>query len=266
MFEGLRSRWTTSWRCAASTASQTSASSCSRAGERQPGPFAIVGDRHPVDLLEDEVGTAVLAAPAVEQAGDAGMVEAGEDLPLAQEAGVDRARVDAGEDALERHPLLELAVGALGEIDLAHAAAAEQSQQSIATDATAAAVAVASVCSLEGRGDKRRSTLADGDGEQRRAVLVGGEQPGEETGEIRVLAGDRLEPDVAGGGVEARTSSSKRSSQPAFVVVGLSGVVSPSEMRLGGSGGDKPALNVRSRRAAPRGEQRGRRGRAASRA
>ena len=50
---------------------------------------AVNVDRLAFDQLHDEVGVAVRARPAVEQAGDRRMVEAGEDLPFGLEAGHD---------------------------------------------------------------------------------------------------------------------------------------------------------------------------------
>src|SRR5262245_44934827 len=62
------------------------------------------------------------------------MLEPGEDLPLAQEAAQDLVRVHAALDEFEGDALLEVAVGALGEPDGAHAAAAQLFEQAVATD------------------------------------------------------------------------------------------------------------------------------------
>ena len=61
---------------------------------------------------------------ALEQPGDARMLEQRQDPPLLEEAAEDaRCRPL---DQLDRGPLLELAVGTLAEVDAAHAALAEQ--------------------------------------------------------------------------------------------------------------------------------------------
>jgi hypothetical protein len=69
-------------------------------------------------VLEDEVRVAVLGTSTIEQMGDSGMVEPGENLAFTQEALGDRPRVEAGTNPLQRDSLLELSVGAFGEEDL----------------------------------------------------------------------------------------------------------------------------------------------------
>ena len=92
--------------------------------EAEPG--RRLGDRHAVDVLEDKVGAAVGGEAAAEQAGDAGVAEAGEHAALLLEAlGGARGRAPAAAHHLDRHALLEGAVGALGVVDDAHAASAE---------------------------------------------------------------------------------------------------------------------------------------------
>ena len=108
--------------------------------QREAAGGAPVGDRSAVDVLEDEVGLAALAAAAVEEARDAGMHEAGEDPALAQEPGQDRLRSQLGPHQLERDAAVELAVGPLGEPDLGHAAAAEEREQPVVADPLAGAV------------------------------------------------------------------------------------------------------------------------------
>jgi len=71
----------------------------------------VLGDRPPLDQLHHEVGPAVGGLAAVEQARDAGMVEAGEDLPFASEAAQDLRRVHAALDQLQGDAPLEAAVG-----------------------------------------------------------------------------------------------------------------------------------------------------------
>ena len=70
------------------------------------------------------------------------MIEPGENLALAQEPVGDRLRVEARPDPLEGDLLLELAVGALGEKDLAHPAFAETAHEAVGTDRLRPAVLV----------------------------------------------------------------------------------------------------------------------------
>src|SRR4030095_7364907 len=66
---------------------------------------------------------------------DAGGGEAGEDLALGDEAAPHvLARPGAGVEHLDRQPLAEGAVGALGEEDAAHAAAADLLEDAVAVD------------------------------------------------------------------------------------------------------------------------------------
>ena len=88
----------------------------------------------PVDVLDREVGLAFGGDAAVEQAGDVRVVEPGQDLPLGEEAPVDLVRVHPALDELEGDPLLELAVGALGEIDHAHPAPCQLAHETIGAD------------------------------------------------------------------------------------------------------------------------------------
>ena len=67
----------------------------------------------------------VFVHAAVEQAGDVRMLQAGQDLPLAQEALARQRTVQADADALERGFMAVRAVDALDPIDRAHAAAAQ---------------------------------------------------------------------------------------------------------------------------------------------
>ena len=98
---------------------------------------AVLVDRHALHPLQHEERPAVGGAAAVEQAGDAGVIQPGEDLALAHEPAHDRPRVHPALDQLERRPLQEGPLVALGEIDLAHAAAAEQPEQAPGADAGA---------------------------------------------------------------------------------------------------------------------------------
>ena len=68
------------------TAAQTSRKARSRSadGELRAAQYSSIGCA--LDVLHDEVGAAVVGGAAVEEPGDVGVVEAGEDLPLVAEA------------------------------------------------------------------------------------------------------------------------------------------------------------------------------------
>jgi hypothetical protein len=90
-------------------------------------------------VLDDQIGLARLGFAAIDQAGDVGMVECGQDLPLLAQAAHAVLRWKAA-DQLDRGLLREPAFVALREQHRAHAAAAEFAQNSPGTDALAAEV------------------------------------------------------------------------------------------------------------------------------
>ncbi len=94
---------------------------------------AILGDRHAVDQLHDEIRQAGFGGPNVEDAGDVDVVHHGQGLPLGLEAGDDLAAVHARLDDLERDLALH-GVGLLRHVDRAHAAFADLLQDLIRTD------------------------------------------------------------------------------------------------------------------------------------
>ncbi len=109
--------------------------------------------------------------------------------------------VHAALDQLERHPLLEAAVGALGLPDLAHAASAERREQPPGTDQGAdRGLRVAGEPAL----DQGRRDAADGSPEKLTGVglSVGGEQGGNRSGELGVGGGEIGEPGRARAGIE----------------------------------------------------------------
>ncbi len=91
----------------------------------QPVRVAPLVDRHAVHALHDEVGIALLADAAIEQCGDVGVAQAGQQLAFAQEAFARGRGVGHGADQLERRLLVVGTVGAFHGVDRAHAAAAE---------------------------------------------------------------------------------------------------------------------------------------------
>ena len=91
--------------------------------QRRAGLRAVRRDRHTLDEFHRHIGPAVGRDAAVVEAGNAGVLQPGEDLPFDVEALELRDRF--GLQQLDRCALREAAVGALGFVDLAHAAAAQ---------------------------------------------------------------------------------------------------------------------------------------------
>ena len=77
-------------------------------------------DGPPLDVFHDEIGPAVLRRAAVEELGDVGVIEMGEDLPFGTEP-PDDLRRRSQPHQLEGDPLIEILVRAHGEIDSSHA-------------------------------------------------------------------------------------------------------------------------------------------------
>ncbi len=121
---------------------------------------AVGGDRPALDQLEREVGPAVRRHPAVEQPRDAGVLEPGEDLALAAEAGERHRCRQVAPHQLDRGALHELPVGALGEEDLAHPAFADLLDETPGTDPRPGLASV-------GGGERPRQQSAGALGERR---------------------------------------------------------------------------------------------------
>jgi hypothetical protein len=96
--------------------------------------LGVGDDGDALDVLDGEVRLPLVADPTVEQPGDVGVAQPGEDLALGQETAVDPVGVDAVSDQLEGDLLPELAVGPLGEIDDAHPPAGELADDSVGAD------------------------------------------------------------------------------------------------------------------------------------
>ena len=71
---------------------------------------------------------------AVDEASDVRVAQAGEDLPLGEKAPVRLDGVEAAPHELERDALLELTVGALGDVDRAHPAARQLDDHAVWPD------------------------------------------------------------------------------------------------------------------------------------
>ena len=100
---------------------------------RQVVVVAVLGDRHAVDQLHDEVGPAPRGGPGVEDAGDVDMIHHCQGLPLGLEAGDDLPAVHPRLDDLERDPA-PYRLGLLGHVDRAHAALADPLEEFVGPD------------------------------------------------------------------------------------------------------------------------------------
>jgi len=107
---------------------------------RQPLLIAVAVDRATFDVLHDHERPPVRGAAAVDQPGDARVTERGQDLTLLLEPQQDLVGVGPRPQQLDGDGLLELTVGALGQIDRAHAAAAQLPQQAPGADPRAGRV------------------------------------------------------------------------------------------------------------------------------
>ena len=85
--DGLRSRWMIPFWWACWTAWQTGTNSSSRSPGRQLVLVAVLGDRHALDQLHDEVRPAAVGGAGVEHLGDVRVVHQRQGLPLGLEPG-----------------------------------------------------------------------------------------------------------------------------------------------------------------------------------
>ena len=136
----------------------------------QPVRVAVLGDGHPAHQLHRDPGLALTGADAdVDEAGDRRVLQAREELGLAEEArpplGADRAAQQLHGHRL-RHP-----VGALGAVDRAHAAGAQALEQPEVAVLAAAAVGDRRVGAAQ-QGTGHRDV---GAGDLEQALHVGGQ-------------------------------------------------------------------------------------------
>ena len=103
-------------------------------GDGELALVAVAIDGHALHVLHDEVGQPLLGGAAVQEPGDVGVLQPGEDLPFAPEEAEDLLAVRAA-DHLQRDPLLELLVGPRGEPHRSHPPAPQLADQLVRTDA-----------------------------------------------------------------------------------------------------------------------------------
>ena len=92
-------------------------------------------DGNAVDVLHSDVELAVFGGAAIEQVGDGGMTEAGQDLSFAPKTLAERLQFEGQPDDFQGHLLIEFASGAVRQVDRAHTAAANQAIEQIRADA-----------------------------------------------------------------------------------------------------------------------------------
>ena len=120
------------------------------------GKFLLVAegvDGVAFDVLHDEVRTAIRGGAAIEEPGDVGVVEGGDDLSFAAEALDDAFLLHAEADDFEGDELGVVLVGAGGEIDGSHASGAELALDGIRADVGGVGFVGLAVCFFEELGD-----------------------------------------------------------------------------------------------------------------
>ena len=95
---------------------------------------AVVVDRRSFDVLHDQVRNAAGGRAAVEQAGDVGMLERGQNLPLLPEALQQRLAAGAAANEFDGDTLFEFGILARRQKDGAHAAVPELADDAIRSD------------------------------------------------------------------------------------------------------------------------------------
>src|SRR5262245_54697767 len=88
-------------------------------------------NRNTVNVLHHEVGPAIAGVSGVQQASDGGMIEVREELALPEKTVAPRGPLRASAKELDGDLLLNLAVAALAEIHVSHAARAQQPDQPV---------------------------------------------------------------------------------------------------------------------------------------
>jgi hypothetical protein len=102
--------------------------------DAQPVVIGVARDGNTFHIFHGEVRLAILGETAVQQARDVGVLEAGQDLPLAKAPAEHVIGGHPATDQLERHPPVELPVRTLREVDRAHPSVAQLPQHAIRPD------------------------------------------------------------------------------------------------------------------------------------
>ena len=93
--------------------------------------IAVPVDALALDGLHCEVGPVVLRQPAINEPGDARVLQPGERLAFVEEPRPHRLRFEAIAEQLERHLALELTIHPLGQKDLSHPAAPQPAEHAV---------------------------------------------------------------------------------------------------------------------------------------
>ena len=99
--------------------------------------LAVLVDGHALDEIHHQVRLAAVGGAGVDQPGDVGVIEAGEDLPLTGEAGVQDVAIEGRAQHLDGDRLAVLIVDADPEVDRAHAAAPDFADDFVGADPAA---------------------------------------------------------------------------------------------------------------------------------
>ena len=102
--------------------------------ERQLAGPAMLGDRHARDVLHDEVRLSDRRHATVEEGDDVRVLERREDLAFGAKPAGGVARTHGRTGDLDRDPVLEEAIGTLGEVDAAHTPFADEVDETILAD------------------------------------------------------------------------------------------------------------------------------------
>ena len=94
-------------------------------------------NRLALNVFHDEIGQAVIGAAAIEQAGDVGVIERGEDLALTAKSLNDIVGVQATADNLYGNEFFECVIGSGRQIYCSHSAVADLPQHAIDPDPAA---------------------------------------------------------------------------------------------------------------------------------
>ena len=158
----------------------------------QPLLVAIGVDGAPFHELHYQVRPAAGTHAAVEEPGEAGVPGEGQDLALLVEPPHQLVGVEPAFQELQRHPLLELAVGALGEEDHSHAAAPQLANDPVAPHDLAGREAAALLQVALGAVPER--PLEGAPGRERRSVRLGaGQEPLDQRAQLGVATAGAVE-------------------------------------------------------------------------
>jgi hypothetical protein len=103
--------------------------------ERERGSLAVLGNRLAVNVLHDDVRTAIVSAATVEDCCNVGMREVGENLPFTAKAADDQLRIQALSHEFYGDVLGIFGIAAYCQVDDAHTAAADFAEQFVGSEA-----------------------------------------------------------------------------------------------------------------------------------